>query len=57
MAGLPREVATEQFRWPFSVGTSLLTAGRGNVIPGHTEPSPFASLLGGLAPWARLFIR
>ena len=56
LASIPREVATEHARWPFGLGTTLVTAGRGEVIPGKTGPSPFAEMLGGLAPWAKFFI-
>lgn len=46
-AGRPREVATEQTRWPFTYGASLLSGAGGNtqVIPGQTSPSPFSTLL------------
>lgn len=54
-AGLPRNVYTEQFRYPFEVGGGLLGGARGPIAPG--QPSPFASLLSGLAPFASLFIR
>lgn len=52
-AGLPRQVATEATMRPFQIGSQLLHGGGGQVIPGSTAPSPFASLIGGLAPFAQ----
>jgi hypothetical protein len=54
-AAHPREVRTASRQFPFGVGQALLGAGQGPVTPG--QPSPFASLLGALAPWARLLVR
>lgn len=58
-AGYPRQqymAGPNVPRFPFEAGASLLGGGgaQGQTIPG--QPSPFASLLGGLAPWASLFI-
>lgn len=52
--GLGRRVRQEAIRWPFELGAGLLGGSRGQFQPGETLPSPFASLLGALAPFARL---
>jgi len=55
-AGVPRQVATEQTRYPYELGTGLLTGNRAAVSPGTSGPSPFASLLSGIGSLSPLFV-
>lgn len=57
LAGYPRQVAEQATYRPLELGMNLLSggAGRGQVVQPQVGPSPFASLIGGLAPWAGLF--
>jgi len=54
MAGVPRQVATDSMLRPFQLGQGLM-GGSSQVTPGSRQPSPFASLLSGLAPFFGLF--
>jgi hypothetical protein len=54
-AGYAPNTLQQRQAFPFQTGGNLLAGGRGQVIPGQTSPSPFASLLSGLAPFIGLF--
>lgn len=51
--GTGRRARIEAIRWPFELGAGMLGGMRGQFQPGETLPSPFASLLNALAPFAR----
>lgn len=55
--GLGRRARQEALRWPFELGLGLLGGQRAAVQPGETRPSPFASLLSGLAPFVPLVVK
>lgn len=58
MAQQPRLAATEAQYRPLQYGMNLLGggAGQGQVIQQQYGPSPFSSLLSGIAPYAGLFL-
>ncbi len=55
--GRGREARVRAIQWPFELGAGLLGGARAVVQPGETRPSPFASLLGALAPFAPIFVK
>jgi len=55
--GLGRRARMEAIRWPFELGAGVMGGQRAAVQPGETRPSPFASLLSGLAPFAPIFVK
>lgn len=55
--GLGRRARQQAIDKAFDVGIGLLGGQRSAVQPGETRPSPFASLLSGLAPFVPLVVK